>query len=280
MNPTTALPFARDLPRHAHVVESLRTAVRGDEFWRWMELGCSLAAGRGDELSDIDAGIGYRGNTSAEHLIELGTDLVGTAGPIVDLLVHHMPGWPEQTRRFAVEYESGVQLDLVLMPAERRPGLPDGSLALVDKDGTLANPFTPPVAEPPPGETAEEWLMLGWWALSDVAKYLRRGSLHEAVARIGEARTLALQLWAVAIGIPYPSFGLTSLLDYPPFELPDGLEATYARPSSRAEVIEAAWATADLLERAGHDAGSVVGFDPNTPWSGLARRRLGEAAAA
>jgi hypothetical protein len=31
-----------------------------------------------------------------------------------------------------VEYTSGVQLDLVLMPALERQGIPDGDLAIVD----------------------------------------------------------------------------------------------------------------------------------------------------
>ena len=47
-------------------------------------------------------------------------------------------GWQPETRRFAVEYIDGLQLDLVLMPAPWMPGLRDGEVALVDKDGALA----------------------------------------------------------------------------------------------------------------------------------------------
>ena len=33
--------------------------VTRDDRWRFLEVGCSLAAGRGNQLSDIDAGVGY-----------------------------------------------------------------------------------------------------------------------------------------------------------------------------------------------------------------------------
>jgi hypothetical protein len=32
--------------------------VTRDDRWRFLEIGCSLGAGGGDELSDIDAGLG------------------------------------------------------------------------------------------------------------------------------------------------------------------------------------------------------------------------------
>lgn len=174
--------------------------------------------------------------------------------------------WPSSTR-------PGVQLDLMLMPAERRPGLPQSSVALVDKDGLLADVWTPPVAEAT-ADQAREWTMLGWWALSNVAKYVRRASLFEAVAALADARAHALRLFAVARGIPYPAFGLTSLLDFEPFELPDELRATYALPSQPDAVIDAAWAVSDLLGAGAADVGRKFGVDLATAWAGIARARL------
>jgi hypothetical protein len=40
--------------------------------------------------------------------------------------------------------------------------------------------------------------MLAWWAVSDVAKYLQRGSLFEAADRITSIREWALRLFAAA----------------------------------------------------------------------------------
>lgn len=271
------LPFS-GLPAHAEVVEGLVVEVSGWERWRWLELSCSLAAGRGDELSDIDVGVGYAGTLLAEELELAGIELVQAVGAVADVLVHALPGWPPEARRFAVEYGSGVQLDLVLMPTNRRQGLPDGSVALVDKDAMLVEPWRPPVADPPGLREAREWVMLGWWAVSDAAKYLRRGSLYEAVERISEGRQHALRLFAAARGIPYPSFGLVSLLDFAPFELPESLEQTYCIPDDRAAVRRAAEATAALLTSGSQDAADALSLDLETPWAEIARKRVAAAA--
>lgn len=274
--PTELFPGAGDLPAHTEVLEGLQREVDASEQWRWLELGCSLAAGRGDQLSDIDAGIGYAESLAVEDVDRVGAALVQAVGSPLDLLVHAMPGWPPEVRRFAVEYTNGVQLDLVLMPAQQRQGIPEGAIAVVDKDARLAVPWRPPVADPPTVDEAREWMMLGWWALSDVAKYLRRGSLFEAVERIGEARQQALRLFAVARRIPYPAFGLVSLLDAEPGELPDGLDRTYCVPNDPGAVAAAAHATADLLEMASTSASEVLQAKLATAWSDTTRRRLAD----
>jgi hypothetical protein len=256
------------------VLESLRREVADSERWRWLELSCSLAAGRGDQLSDVDAAVGYAELLALEDVDREGAALVDAAGSTLDLLIQALPAWPAGVRRFAVEYTSGVQLDLVLMPAHRRQGIPEGAIAIVDKDARLAVPWRPPVADPPTVSEAREWAMLGWWALSDVAKYLRRGSLFEAAERIGEARQQALRLFAAARRVPYPAFGLVSLLDWEPGELPDSLDRTYCVPDTPAAVAAAATATADLLETAGASISEVLQAKIDTAWSGIARRRL------
>jgi hypothetical protein len=270
--------LGHDLPAHAELLDRLTAAIESDERWRWLEVGCSLAAGRADELSDIDAGAGYAGDLTPDQLNHVGLRLVQAGGPIVDHLVHSMPGSPPEVVRFAVEYQSGVQLDLVLAPAGSRLGLPDVSVAAIDKDDQLATKWTPPVAGPPSIDQAREWTMLGWWAVSDATKYIRRGSLFEAAERVAEVRTYALQLFATGRRIPYPSFGLTSLLDYPPFELPERLAGTYPSPADRADVVRSLGATVDLLASSSASAGEELGADLTTPWADLARARLALAA--
>ena len=88
------------------------------------------------------------------------------------------------------------------MPADSRRGLPDRSIAVVDKDQRLADVITPPVRLPPSVEMAREWVVLGWWAIATADKYVRRRSLFEAVQAIDEARTHALRLWAAGRGVP------------------------------------------------------------------------------
>lgn len=264
-------PSASDLPAHSNLVDALRREVEAAAAWRWLELSCSLASGRGDQFSDIDVHIGHE--LPVEELASRGSDLVHAISSTIDVLVHADEAWPPGILRFAAEYQNGVQLDLVLMPSTRKPGLPDGAIALVDKDGLLAQNWTPPVATAT-AEQAREWAMLGWWALSNTAKYLRRRSLFEAVESLNEARHHALRLFAVAHRVPYPSFGLVTLLDFEPFDLPDDLLSTFSLPNDPAAVLRAALAVADLLDSVGEGAGHSLAADLTTPWAAIARTRL------
>ena len=188
--------------------------------------------------------------------------------------MHRLDGWPEDVRRVAAEYPDGLQLDLVVMPADRRPGLPDRSIAVVDKDHRLVAAFTPAARPPPSIDVARGWVVLGWWAIATADKYVRRGSLFEAVQSIDEARIHALRLWAAGGGVPYAAFGLTSLLDFPPFQLPPDLAATYAVPAHADDVAAANRATADLLTTAAASAGAALGADLASPLDRAVRRRL------
>jgi hypothetical protein len=162
----------------------------------------------------------------------------------------------------------------VLLPAEWRDGVPDRTCVVVDKDGRLGTPWTPPSRRPPDEAMLREWMFLGWWALSASAKYLSRQSLVEAVEALGEARKHALQLYAVSRSVPYPGFGLVSLLDFPPFELPPSLVDTYCRPSDFASVLAAVRTCTDLMERSCADACSVLGVNFDVAIGEPTRRRL------
>ena len=48
------------------------------------------------------------------------------------------------------------------------------------------------------------------------------------MARLNEARSQLWQLWAVTLGVPDPQYGLTSVLDFAPAELPASFEGTVA----------------------------------------------------
>jgi hypothetical protein len=274
MNEVDRLASIRSrLPRHTALLDSMSVVVSSEDRWRFLEVGCSLGAGGGDELSDIDAGVGYDGIETGD-LYDAARGFAAQIGTPIDFVVHRMAGWEDAVCRVAAEYPDGLQLDLVFMPAASRRGLPDRSIAVVDKDHRLGVVVTPPTRLPPSIEVAREWVVLGWWAIATADKYVRRGSLVEAVSAIDEARTHALKLWAAGRGVPYAVFGLTSLLDFPPFELPDDLAATYAVPDTRHRVVAANRATSELLDAASALASAALGADIASPLSPAVRSRL------
>lgn len=231
----------------ARLLDGLLTAVEADPRWEWLELGCSVAAGRGDELSDLDLGLGY----TDEAVLDSVPGILRGLGTVVDLSAQPHDGRP----RWWVQYADGGQIDLVAVPAEGRPGLPPTSVALLDRAGRLAVPWTPSLWRAAPDDP-RHWLMDGWEALSNVVKYVRRGSLLEAVDQLHRVRQRIFQLWAAGGGVAYPAFGLTSLLDEPDPVPPPGIEEAYAVPQ-RASVVAAARAASALLHRAGERAAGV-----------------------
>ena len=254
------------------LLESLITAAEGEPAFRWVELGGSLARGAGDELSDIDAGLGVADDGWDEGLAAAAA-AVHAAGPVADEFRQRFPGEDGQPAWHLVTlYETGLQLSLVVMRASWRAGLPPQSVALYDLDGQLGRPWTPDTTEAD-AATAREWACLGWVALGDLAKYADRGSVWEARAKLEEARAQAWQLWAVAVGAVYPAFGLTAVLDVPGVTLPPGIEAT-AAGLGLPDVRRAADATADLLDLATGKARSVLPFEPPDGLRAWVRTRL------
>jgi len=273
---SSAAAFLQRLPpelaAHAAVLQGLVDAVEADSRWRWLELCCSVARGAGDADSDLDLALGIAEVAWPAALDDLPAMLAGL-GEVIDALYHQLTEWGGiDHRRVFVQYANGVQVDLVAVPASFRTGLPPGAVALHDPDGRLAHPYIPQSLQPSPAEV-REWAFLGWVALADLAKYLRRESPWEALERLATARNHAWQLWAAGHGIAYPAFGLTSVLDAPDTSLPDGIPATVASldPS---ELQRAGLACADLLERASAIATARVGGDPPTALAAFVRNRL------
>lgn len=209
--------------RQRDLLRRLLAVLSADPAWRWLELSCSLARGAGDELSDVDCGAGAAESAWPDVLSTV-PDMVGGFGDVLDLL--------DQTfgtsgRHFFVQYADGLQLSFVALPASGRPGLPPQSVELLDKDGQLATPWEPATYSASPADV-REWAFLGWIALADLVKYLRRGSLWEAYTRLDEARTQAFRVDAGLNGAAYPSFGLTSILDSAELKVPARAENTVA----------------------------------------------------
>jgi hypothetical protein len=235
-----------ELAVQARLLRGLLAAAEADERWAWLELGCSVAAGRGDAWSDLDVALGYVGD-DPPPVDEVSAMLRGL-GDVIDLSAGPWDG----ASRWWVQYKDGGQIDLVMLPAAGRPGRAPGSVVLLDRAARLRETFTPRVWRAQPDEP-RQWLMDGWEALGNVAKYVHRDSLLEAIEQVHRARGRVLQLWAAGEDVEYPSFGLASLLDAPDAGLPEGIEATYP-VADRESVLEVALALAAMLHLAGEHA--------------------------
>lgn len=227
------------------LLRQLSAVLAADPAWRWLELSCSLARGAGDELSDVDCGAGAAESAWPDILATV-PGMVGKFGDVLDSLDQ---SFGSSARHFFVQYANGVQLSFVVMPAASRPGLPPQAVALLDKDGQLATPWQPATYSASEADV-REWAFLGWIALADLVKYLRRGSLWEAYARLDEARTQAFRVHAAVNAAAYPSFGLTSILDSPGHGVPDLADKTVAGLDPDA-LRAAARACAEMLRKFG-----------------------------
>ena len=247
------------------------------EAWplvRSLLVGCSLGRGAADALSDIDAALGIdaeRGQAGAER-VATAEAMVAAAlpdlGPLVDVLRHRTGTADQWARRIFAQFADGTQLDLTVVaqadieirrrgggapdfiplyevstPPDSRP--PDAqALASGAQSGG-----EPPAARAVTGDQVREWAFLGWCALIDADKYLRRGSLWEAHNRLHQARHHIWALWAAAHGALYPWHGLSQVLDHDPDNLPPGVESTVAGLDT-ADLYRAARASTEVLATA------------------------------
>ena len=246
-----------NLPRHERLLRALLAHAVSEERIRFVELCCSVARGAGDELSDLDLGVGINDEAWPDALDGIGPALRAMGEP-VDVLEHEMAAWAGAPhRRWFVQFADGTQLDLVAMPASRREGLPPNSVALYDPDGRLAKPMSPRLERATPDEV-REWAFETCVALLNMDKYLRRGSLWEALEQLHAGRAHVWRLWAVVQAIGYPSFGLTSVLDEPDGGPPSSLERTVA--TLDADALRAAGSVLlDVLREVGPRACDAVG---------------------
>lgn len=256
-----------ELAVQARLLRALIAAVEADPRWEALELGCSLAAGRADADSDLDVGLWHvDGARPGDAEVEA---MVRGLGDVVEVSAQPWDGVP----RWWGQYADGGQLDLVVLAAADRTGRAPGAVVLLDRSGRLADEFTPTVLSARPGEP-RQWLLDGWEALAHAAKYLRRGSLLEAVEQLHRARQRIFQLWAAGEGVDYPVFGLTSLLDAEAATLPPGIESTYPVIAPASVAV-----TADTLARALSAAGHHVDPALDTPLADYVTAKLARAAA-
>jgi hypothetical protein len=228
-----------------------------------LSVGCSLGRGAADALSDIDAAVGIaaeRGNAGAgpvQAVEAMAVAALPGLGALVDVLRHRVGPADALALRIFAQFAVGTQLDLVVIAEGevRRGGAAPDFVRLYQAAGLpeagMPARHSPADDEPAPayavtGEQVREWAFLGWCALIDADKYVRRGSLWEAHNRLHEARHYIWTLWAAATGAMYPWHGLSQVLDHDPQNLPPHIESTTARLDI-ADLRRAARAAAALL---------------------------------
>jgi hypothetical protein len=238
-------------------------------------VGCSLGRGAADQLSDIDAALGVNappGEAGAKRIETMEAMVVAALpelGALVDVLRHPTGAASQHVRRIFAQFADRTQLDLAVVAdteieARRRAGGAPEFVSLYQAPASAESDPRVPAdgagsgdgprdAYAVTGEQVREWAFLGWIALIDADKYLRRGSVWEAHSRLQEARHRIWALWAAAQGAMYPWHGLSQVLDHDPGDLPPGIEFTVAGLDA-ADLRRAARASAGVLAAASEAA--------------------------
>ncbi len=274
---TTAL--GPGLERHRHTLLGLLDFCETTPAVTSLSVGCSLGRGAADELSDVDAAVGVdaaRGSAGASRVRGVEQALVDHLGvdEAVDVLREETSSTEFLIRRVFVQRADGVQLDLaVIAESEVRRGeaAPD-FVALYRADGVREEPPMPSAYDVS-GDQVRTWTFLGWRALLDADKYLRRGSAWEARQRLEECRDRIWRLWATATGASYPWHGLSQVLDHDPAALPSGIDETVAG-LDLADLRAAVLAAADVLEEASTAAAGRVPVALPTAFATYTRQKL------
>jgi hypothetical protein len=193
-----------------------------DERAKYLVVACSVGRGAGDRLSDLDMGMGLSSGDFDAAVRDAHQAINGVA-ELVDSYTHKLPGVAMPHERIFAQYANRCQVDMVVIPAsEKYPGVKD-EVKLYDPEGIRATIWEPTAVTP---KQVREWAFNGWACLADVGKYLRRGSAWEALERLHQARAEHWRLLATVHEVPNPQYGITSLLDFAPEQVPDRLAAT------------------------------------------------------
>ncbi|TWP39068.1 hypothetical protein [Leekyejoonella antrihumi] len=250
-----------EMGRHREAIAAFAQLCADNRAVSSFSVGCSIGRGAGDALSDIDAAVGVstvRGTAGAADVQDVEAwllEALPALGEVVDVLRTGSDNNDFVIRQVFVQFSDRLQLDLaVIAEGEVRRGeaAPD-FVPVFWREGAPNSTAGRSAHEVSP-EQIREWAFLGWRALLDADKYLRRGSVWEAHQRVQDARDRIWMLWAAARGAAYPWHGLSQALDDSPDLLPPNIETTVAGLDAedlRRAVVAAAQVLADSSAAAG-----------------------------
>jgi len=204
------------------IMTGLLEWCEADERAKYLVVACSVGRGAADRLSDLDMGMGLD-SPDFDAAVADAHQVIDGVADLVDSYHHKLPGVAMPHERIFAQYANRCQVDIVVIPAEEKyPGVKD-EVVLYDPDGIRAAKWEPTPVTP---KQVREWAFNGWACLADVGKYLRRGSAWEALERLHQARAEYWRLLATFHDVPNPQYGITSLLDFVPDQVPARLAAT------------------------------------------------------
>jgi hypothetical protein len=238
-----ALP--EELSGQRALLRALVAECEANDSIRWLVVACSVGRGAADRYSDLDLGMGLQDDVFDTALGDVRRVIDGL-GELVDSYHHQLPALTLRHERIFAQYANRCQIDIVVIPASLSVGPVRDEVVLYNRGEHEGAVFE---QQTPTPEQLREWAFAGWCALADFGKYLRRGSVWEALQRLHEARDWAWRLWAAVLDVPNPHFGLTSILDFAPGMLPAGMEPTVS-DLEPASLLAAARQVADQLTQA------------------------------
>jgi hypothetical protein len=116
------------------ILDGLLELCEDGESIRWLVIGCSLARGAADRLSDLDVAMGVRDEVFHPVTAQV-RRAVGRLGDLVDSYHHRLPGVPGTHERIFAQYADRCQLDLVVFPAS----VPGGAVPGAGMPDTVAD---------------------------------------------------------------------------------------------------------------------------------------------
>jgi len=227
-----------ELSGQKQIMRRLLAACEADARVRWLAIGCSLGRGNADRLSDLDMALGVRDDDFDAAIGDIRAAVDGLA-ELVESYHHLLAGVSGQHERIFAQYADRCQLDLVVFPASTDIGRGPSIVVLYDPDNAIAVNAERPAPAP---EQVREWAFRAWCVLADLGKYLRRGSVWEALECLQEARANFWRVLAVAHAVPDPQYGIVSILDFAPGLVPPEMVDTVpdfdpARVRTAAQVL-------------------------------------------
>ena len=193
-------------------------------------VGLAVAVPR--ELAQLDA------VADVHRTVDGVADLVESYRHKIDGLA--IPHW-----RIFAQYANRCQVDLVVIPATEDFRAVKDEVVLYDPDGLRTATFEHVTVTP---AQVRDWAFNCWACLADVGKYLRRGSAWEALERLHQARAEYWRLLATAHDVPNPQYGITSLLDFAPDQVPANMADTVSDLDLARLTAAAARLVKDLTE--------------------------------
>jgi hypothetical protein len=126
----------QEMAGQRRLLRGLLSFCEAEESVRWLVIGCSVARGAGDYLSDLDLATGVRDDDFATAIPKVRAAVDGL-GELVDSYQHQVPYVAAAHMRIFAQYADRSQVDLMVFPASASAEPFAGVVALYDPDAVI-----------------------------------------------------------------------------------------------------------------------------------------------